>query len=173
MSLPTNRSPARGLDLAVVVRRHQAGLWRFLRALGCSPGEAEEVAQDAFVALLRGPFTEVGEGATATYLRTAAKRLLWKRRRRTRREALVELDAVETVFVADCGDGGDAFVEALRGCVGELDGRSRELVEQHYREGASRAELAARFALGEEGVKSWLRRVRAALRACVERKVQR
>lgn len=165
--------PARGLDVAALVRQHQVGLWRFLRALGCDALRAEEVAQDAFVTLLQRPFVEVDHGATAAYLRTVAKRLLWKTRRRDRRVRALPDDAIEAAFVVECPGGGDAAIDALRTCVGALEGRSRELIEGHYRDGMSRAGLAARFAMSEDGIKSWLRRVRAALRECVERKVQR
>lgn len=168
------RPEAPGLDVTALVRRHQTALWRFLRALGCDARLAEELAQDTFVAVLQRPFTPRDDAATAAYLRTTAKHLLFKARRRQDRRVLDDPDAIETAFVAECGgDGGDALVDALRGCVATLERRSQELLQHHYRDGASRAELARHFGLSEDGIKSWLRRVRAALRLCVERKVQR
>lgn len=170
---PAGRSTSGGLDVAVLVRRHQAGLWRFLRALGCDARVAEEVAQDTFVAVLQRPFVEVDERATAAYLRTVAKRLLWKARRGRPRHESVAPEALEAAFAAACPDGGGMALEALRGCVEGLDANARALVDAHYRDGESRASLGRRFAMSEDGIKSWLRRVRAALRECVERKVSR
>jgi RNA polymerase sigma-70 factor (ECF subfamily) len=173
MAIPA-RPEARSLDVAELVRRHEAGLWRFLRVLGCDARQAEELAQDAFVAVLERPFRQVDDRATAAYLRTVAKHLWLKDRRRTRRQTLADLDALERAFVEDCDDdGGDGLVEALRACVQALEGRSRDLVRASYQEGESRAALAARFGMREDGIKSWLRRVRAALRLCVEGKVRR
>jgi len=159
--------------VAALVRRHQAGLWRFVRALGCDDREAEEVVQDTFVAVLQRPFGEIDERATAAYLRTAAKHRLWKTRRRRQGMATVAIDAIEAAFVAECEDGGDLKVGALRACVDSLDERARELIDAHYRDNLSRAQLAGKFAMSEDGIKSWLRRVRAALRVCVERRVGR
>lgn len=172
MAQPAAPSPL-ALDVAALVSRHQAGLWRFLRALGAGALEAEELAQDTFVAVLERPFTVVDDRATAGYLRTVAKHLLLKRRRRAERDKLALDVDLERAFVAECeADGGSAYTDALRGCVASLAHRSRELLEQQYVHGASRRDLASRFAMSEDGVKTWLRRVRAALRECVERKVR-
>ncbi len=41
--------------LTAFVRRHQVGLWRFLRVCGCRGARAEEIAQDALlIALQKG-----------------------------------------------------------------------------------------------------------------------
>jgi RNA polymerase sigma-70 factor (ECF subfamily) len=168
------RSEASRLDVAGLVREHQAGLWRFLRALGCDARLAEEIAQDTFVAVLRRPFTARDARATAAYLRTTAKHLLLKAKRSGMHRPRLDLDAIEAAWVEDCGDdGGDAFVAALRACMERLEQRSQELLRGHYTDGDSRARLAARFGLSEDGIKSWLRRVRGALRLCVERRVER
>lgn len=176
---PEPLAATRAIDVADLVRRHQAGLWRFLRALGCDARSAEEVTQDTFVAVLQRPFAAIDDPSTAAYLRTVAKRLLWKTRRRDGRPAPMPpdvLEALESAFVAlggDHADGGDAAIDALRGCVAGLDARAKALVDAHYKDGVSRVELGRRFEMSEDGIKSWMRRVRAQLRACVERKVQR
>ncbi|HLU40713.1 MAG TPA: sigma factor [Planctomycetota bacterium] len=173
MALPARRE-APSLDVTALVRRHQAGLIRFLRVLGCDARQAEELAHDVFVEVLQRPFADEDPRATAAYLRTVARHRWWKVKRRDGRLTTASLDALEAAFVADCGeDGGDAFVEALRGCIEGLEARSRALVLACCQDGESRAALAARFAMSEDGIKSWLRRVRAALRLCVERKVER
>lgn len=165
--------PSGAFDVSRLVRQHQTGLWRFLRALGCDPAAAEEIAQDTFVTVLRRPFEVVDDRSAAAYLRTVAKRLLWKRRRRTGRPPTLAPEAIEAAFVAEGGDEADAIVETLRRCVARLDERDRALVDAHYRDGVSRAELARRFDMSEDGVKSWMRRVRGGLRACLERAVPR
>ncbi len=162
------------LDVTALVRAHQAGVWRYLRALGCSPNEAEELAQDTFVTVLQRPFQEVNAKATAGYLRTVARNLLLKRRRAAGRTLLFDGDALDAAMAqAEGSDGGETWLAALRACVAGLDPRDRDLLDRCYRDGASRQALAAAFALSEDGIKSWLRRTRAALRACVEGKVQR
>jgi RNA polymerase sigma-70 factor (ECF subfamily) len=173
MAMPDVRPRSATLDVAVLVERHQVALWRFLRALGSSALEAEELAQDTFVAVLERPFVEIDARATAAYLRTVAKHLLLKRRRAAGRNLVAGVADLETAFVAACEhDGGASYADALRACVASLPERSRELLERHYGAGTSRRDLAATYAMSEDGIKTWLRRVRASLRQCVERKVE-
>lgn len=178
MGSPASMRPG-PLDVTALVREHQAGVWRYLRALGCASREAEELTQDTFVSVLERPFREVNARATAGYLRTVARNLLLKARRKAGRALPLDPsgpdpDAIDAAMARAAGDdGGAAYVSALRECVDALDARERELLDRCYRDGASRAALAGAFALSEDGIKSWLRRTRAALRACVESKVQR
>src|SRR5690606_32267083 len=124
MALPARRE-APSLDVTALVRCHQAGLIRFLRVLGCDARQAEELAHDVFVEVLQRPFADEDPRATAAYLRTVARHRWWKVKRRDGRLTTASLDALEAAFVADCGeDGGDAFVEALRGCIEGLEARS-------------------------------------------------
>lgn len=151
------------------VERHQRGLWRALRAMGCPADVAEELAQDAFlIALDRG--VEVEPNAAST-LRGIARHL-WLRRHRddARREARIAA-AAEELWRADADrDGGDAWLEALQRCLAELPARSRRVLQRVYRDGAGRAELAAELGIGEHGVRSMLQRLRARLRDCVTRR---
>lgn len=166
--------PSADVDPARLVSAHQAGLWRYLRLLGCAGAEAEDLMQDTFVDVLRSPPEDRGPRALAGYLRRVARNLLLKRRRRQRLEPdLVEFDRLDAAYdrlLAD--DRGEARLEALRLCLDGVDSRSRELLRRHYRDGASRTELGAEFAMGDDGVKSWLRRLRARLRACIERRLR-
>ena len=52
----------------------------------------------------------------------------------------------------------------------QLTGRAREVVRWHYEERHSRRDIGARLGIGEDGVKSLLRRTRSALRDCVGRR---
>ena len=69
-------------------------------------------------------------------------------------------------------DDGDTWIESLRECVERLSGRGREAIDLNYREELSREEIAQRLAMTPDGVKTLLRRTRAVLRQCVERKVR-
>ena len=65
-SVTTLEMPRRA-DPASIVRAHQAGLWRYLRYLGCSAHEAEDLTQEVLLAVLRRPFEDHGEKATAAF----------------------------------------------------------------------------------------------------------
>ena len=52
----TDTVHASPLDVARLVREHQAGVWRYLRVLGCPATEAEDLTQETFLAVLTRPF---------------------------------------------------------------------------------------------------------------------
>src|SRR5262245_24968327 len=89
-------------DFAVLVLRHQKGVWRFLRALGADPEFAEELACDAFVfAWQKGIGARAGRDAAAWFVSTA--RFLWLRRVRARRRAESAIAvAVEALWQRCC-----------------------------------------------------------------------
>lgn len=163
-------------DVVRLVRTHQAEVWRYVRYLGATAELADDLVQDAFLQLLRAPFVERSAGETAAWLRTVVRNGYVKSLRRPPFET-VELDTIEATwrgFAGECyddaGDGGDASLRLLRGCLDTLDGRARQVVRWHYEERRSRQDIGERLGLGLDGVKSLLRRTRSILRACLERR---
>lgn len=163
----------RPLDAAALIRAHQAGVWRYLRYLGAEPALADDLTQETFLAVLRKPFTQLNPTATAAYLRLVARNLFLKTLRRARsRPEEVDLDAAEEVFAQHAGgDGGAAYLDALRQCLQALTGRVREVLERFYGHAASREQLAQTLGMSEDGIKSLMRRARQALRECIERRI--
>ncbi|MCK5943783.1 MAG: sigma-70 family RNA polymerase sigma factor, partial [Planctomycetes bacterium] len=153
-----------------LVRRHVRGVWRFLRVLGCAPDEADDLTQEAFLVALRKGTGDRGERQVAAFLRQTARHLFLRSRRLRGRRAERHAALVEEVFAAACGDdGGDARVEALRGCVEQLPERSRSLVRMFYGEERSREDVARALGMKETGVKTALQRLRRSLRECLQR----
>jgi RNA polymerase sigma-70 factor (ECF subfamily) len=171
-SSPTPNSPP--TDLASLVQRHQAGVWRYVRFLGALAAEADDLTQETFFALARAQFVERDEWQTAGYLRVVARNQLLALRRRQNREVnTVELEAADTVWAAAAGTDGNltSYLDALRSCLDELEGRPRQAVDLHYRDQASREAIASQLGMQPDGVKTLLRRTREILRECVERKI--
>jgi RNA polymerase sigma-70 factor (ECF subfamily) len=161
-------------DLASLVHQHQSGVWRYLRFLGADRTEADDLAQETFLAFARAEFVERDGRQTAGYLRTVARnQLLALRRKQNREISTVELEAADSVWAAAAGADGNlgGYLDALRECVGQLKDRARRVVDLHYRDGASREAIAAELDMKPAGVKTLLRRTRELLRECVERKV--
>lgn len=158
----------RGNELAASL--HTA-LRRYVRLLGAEPGTADDLVQEAFVIALRRPgFDADVPGAAFAFLRTTVRHL-WLRRHRGRLTER-ELADADAVWDRRCGDGGDAYVLALRTCVRRLPERSQRLLQAIHGAGASRTEAAALLGLGKHGVKSALQRLRALLRDCIERRLR-
>lgn len=178
---PSEAPPAASVpDLEELVRRHEPGLRSFLLFLGCPRASLDDLLQDVFVAVLRSPFEERSDTSTGAYLRTVARHLLLKARRRDGRvrpleDPLLDGARAEQVWSEefDRDDEGAGYLEALRRCLEQLRGRARAALRLRYEEGLGRSAIAERLELGESGVKSVLVRARRRLRTCVEEKLAR
>ena len=172
---PQPHLPPPKSDLATLVHEHQAGVWRYLRYLGAEPTEADDLTQETFLAFARAEFVERDPRQTTGYLRTVARNQLLALRRRQHHEvSTVELEAADSVWAASAGPDGSLnnYLGALRECIEQLDGRPREAIDLHYRDGAGRDAIAVALDMKPDGVKSLLRRTRDLLRECVERKIK-
>ena len=158
------------LEIEQLVHAHQKGVWRYLRFLGASPVEAEDLTQEVFLEIWRKPFTQINDSATASYIRTVAKnRFLMLIRSSGRRPALIDIENAEHLFAEFAHeDDGDEHITALRKCLERLRGKAKRAVQLFYADGHSRASTAKVMGLKEDGVKTILRRSRESLRKCVE-----
>lgn len=163
---PIDRRPP-----AVAAEQERLVVWRYLRALGASTDEADELCQETFVVALAAGRRPENEAA-GPFLRGVARNLWlrsrrWWRRRREREIAA----AVDELWLATAEhDGGDELVAALRGCLDALQARSRQALELHYHDGVAWPEVGARLGLAPNGVKTLAQRARGALRTCIERR---
>ncbi len=157
---------------AELVRRFQADIWRYLRFLGCAESEADDLTQETFLAVIRKPFEYRGDAEAAGYLRKVARNQLLMTARRSRRGPTVqELETAESVWSRSVGESTDDFLDALDECLEQLDGRPKQVVMMHYREGESRKSIASSLGMTADGVKTLLRRTRDVLRRCVKRRL--
>ncbi len=169
--VPERLDEARFLGL---VKSHQAGLWRYLRYLGCGADEADDYVQETFLRVWRRPFIDAGPAAATSYLRTVARNLFFDAARRAKvRPAIVDLEAADEAFAGyERDDGGEGYRAALRACLGRLADRARRALALFYGEERPREAVGAALGMTADGVKTLLRRAREALRECIERKVR-
>lgn len=172
-TVPTSISP---LEIApptgaADVAHHRTAVWRYLRALGASPGEADDLVQETLLVACRSPL-ERDPGLARAFLRGVARNLWlrsrrWWRRRREREVA----QAVDELWVATAdGDAGAELVARLRECLGGLQARARHALELHYRDGLPWQLVASHVGLKVNGTKTLVQRARQALRSCIERR---
>lgn len=163
-----------GLDLAALMREHQAGVWRYLRALGAEPNLADDITQETFLAVYRKPFEQRSRGQTIAYLRIVAKNLFLKSRRKAGREvAVAELEHVEAEWTDLVGkEDGAELVTALKECLGQLDEKPKQALDLQYKEGKQRIEIADAMGMTDDGIKTLLRRTKARLKKCMELRVK-
>lgn len=160
--------------IAALVHQHQAGLRSYLRWLGAAGDVAEDLVQDTFVTALTQPPVERNAPATAAWLRTVARHLLLRELRAAgRRGRAVELDEAAAAWERHLGgaDDGDAFRAALRACLGGLTPRQGEAMRLRYCDDLPVATVGERMGISAGGAETLLRRLRAVLRACIERRL--
>jgi RNA polymerase sigma-70 factor (ECF subfamily) len=165
---------ATGFDPVRLINQYQAGVWRYLRAIGCSPSQADDLTQETFLAVLQRPFQDVNPSATAGYLRKVALNALISQKRRAGKVTAVEdveqLDRTWTAWAGD--DNGEAVLEALKDCMQHLGERARLALEMRFRERNSRAEIAEALEISEHGAKNLMQRAKQQLRTCIETKLK-
>lgn len=163
-----------GFDPARLIELHQAGVWRYLRALGCEPALADDLTQETFLAVLQTTFQDITPPATAAYLRRTAYHCFIDYQRRARRISLTdeveELDRTWARWAAD--DAGDSLLTALRECLKSLGDRARLALELRFRDQQSRAHIAATLQMTEHGAKNLMQRAKQKLRSCIEGKLE-
>jgi len=145
---------------------------RYLRCLRCPRDLVDDLVQETLLTALRHwPEHE----PPLAWLLTTARNLWFQHCRARRRTAvLAELTALHERAVRELSaDGGDWRLQALADCVLGLPPRARLALSLRYREGLPPHAIAVQLGLSEAGTKTLLRRTKAALARCVERRRER
>src|SRR5262245_50122988 len=171
---PAPRQPAVGFDPVRLIQTYQAGVWRYLRAMGCEASLADDLTQETFLAILQRPFNDVSPAATNAYLRKPALNLLISHERRAGRVRSLEdvelFDQEWTRWMGD--DDSEVVLNHLRDCFGRLTERARLALEMRFRGEHSRLEIAAALEITEHGAKNLMQRAKHQLRECIETKLK-
>lgn len=165
--------PRQGREIAQVIRDHQAGIWRYLRVLGCEPATADDLTQETFLAVLQRPFVDLGPAAASAYLRKVARNLFLAAQRKTSRVLTdAELSEIEAAWDRWAGrDDGAELLAALQVCLQALTTKARRALDLRFGQDESRAKIAAELSMSEDGAKNLLQRSKVSLRECIERKL--
>lgn len=166
------RTPG-GVDPVLLIQQHQAGLWRYLRSLGCEAALAEDLVQETFLVLLEKPFNDQGSAATTNYLRKIAlHRFISWQRRAGKVVALANLEEISSAWQRLASDDqGEAMLAALRDCLALLTPRARQALEMRFQHDQTREAIATMLEITEHGAKNLMQRAKQQLRTCVEQKI--
>ncbi len=171
-------SPGRSVELgpAELIARHQHGVWRYLRMLGCDPSTADDLTQETFLRVLRrDSFVQHNEAATSSYLRRTAYNLLVSMHRKQGRvQTVVESAVLDEVWDRWAGKDltGDFAVEALRNCFSTLTERAQTALNMRFASQASRMEIGKALQITDHGARNLMQRAKQQLRQCVEEKLR-
>ena len=167
------RSPQfdlREVDPESFVREHQAGVWRYLRLLGASGADAEDLLQETLLAFLR---KSSNSGDPQPLLRTIA-RGLWIDRQRwlARRRAVEWAEQLDAALVGAPSDPHlEGWLDALAACREQLGERAQRALTLAYCEGLGRKEVASELGVAPNTARNLLAQARQVLRTCIEAKM--
>ena len=157
-------------DLDAAARSHQRLLWTYLRMLGCASDEADDLVQETLLVLVRKD--AMPEPLRPFLLRTAKNLFLGARRRRNREPISNEwVDRVDAAWEHQAQREGDTWLDALAECRAQLNDRQRHALRLYYGNRLDLTAAAHHLAMRPAGLKTMLQRIRARLRACVQRRL--
>ena len=173
----TEARSARDELFADLVKEHQVSMRVFVRSLGVESVWVDDLAQDAFVVAYREMDSYDPDRDFGKWLRGIARNLVRNelrkqgRHRRILHESLsqhlLDLAEIEKDREVDVTQ-----LSALRDCVEQLPGKSRELVRSRYNEGWDATVLADKFEMKAATVRQTLLRIRRQLFQCVNQRVK-
>ena len=134
------------------------------------PGEADDVAQDAFLRVWRQAASwRSGEARFDTWLHRVVLNLCTDRLRR-RREATVDVlpEQVDPALPADHGLLRDETARTVQDAIARLPVRQKEALVLHAYQDLSNIEIAGIMGISVEALESLLSRARRALRGMLE-----
>ncbi len=140
-------------------RRYREPIYRFFRRRLSDVARAEELAQETFLAVLRGAARYEPRALFRTYLYGIALNLLAAERRKKAHEGPQQEEAAEPAVIADPETG-----LWVRRAVAQLDAGQREVLLLREYEQLSYTEIAALLQVPVNTVRSRLFRARLALK---------
>ena len=159
--------------IADLVQQHQAYVRALAVRLAPSAAEGDDVAQDAFLLLMRKraefDLTREVRPLLAAIVRNLAKQA-WDRAIRDNRQRRDDLaDYLDTVAEDARQSHADWNRAALEDCLTKLTTRERDLLNLRYTLDCPSEEIARRLASSADAVRMALVRLRSRLKECIER----
>jgi RNA polymerase sigma-70 factor (ECF subfamily) len=161
---------------AAIVELYQQTVYGFLRARLIESADAEDLCQEVFLRCYLGREKLGRATSVGAWLIGIARNLLREHVRRIQRrrevawtELCLELDSLASDHHDVYGD----VLGHLPGCLESLGQSAREAIDLRYRSQLKMAAIAERLKRSEGAVKLLVHRARAALKHCLDRRLQR
>jgi RNA polymerase sigma-70 factor, ECF subfamily len=166
-STPSSADAEVARRIAALLTQHHSLVWRSLRRLGVSEGDADDASQQVFVVAYRR-LTDIAPGSERSFLLQTALRVAaeFRRSRKRRREE----DGQDLRSVADPAASPEDLVDRQRACamldrvLAAMPMDLRAVFVLFEIEGLTMAEISSAIAIPAGTVASRLRRARAVFR---------
>ena len=164
-------------DFVVLMSRHQRQIWWFISTLLPMGNDADDVLQETSLVLWR-KWEQFDPDRDFVSWSFGIARLQVLKHVRENRSSRLYLNEVVLGEIATAAERHaldlartETRLDALRGCVRELDESHRDVIEARYLDSCSTKEIARRKGMPLATVYTLLRRARAKLTECVDRKL--
>ncbi|HLJ94753.1 MAG TPA: sigma-70 family RNA polymerase sigma factor [Gemmataceae bacterium] len=159
-----------------LLMQHRTALYGYIFACVRNHDDAEDIFQNVCVAVTESIGRLANEAGFLPWAREIARRRILAQRRSTRREQPLDPDLVcrlaEAADRVERVQPASRHRAALTACLESLPAESRRLILMRYESSTARAEeLAACFGRSVQGIYAWIKRIKLALRECVERRL--
>lgn len=167
-------SPA---DLARLLMKHRTALYGYVFACVRNHADAEDILQLATIAVMEAGGQLRDEAGFLPWAREIARRRVLAHRRTHRKEQVLDPALVQALSEAaervEEKEPADPHQLALRICLDHLPPESRKLIIARYDPKQGDADrLAEKFGHSVQSVYARVKRIKAALRNCVEKRLQ-
>jgi RNA polymerase sigma-70 factor (ECF subfamily) len=159
-----------------LLMQHRTALYGYIFACVRNHDDAEDIFQNVSVAVTEAIGQLRHEAGFLPWAREIARRRILAHRRNARREQPYDPELVRRLAEAadrvEQARPASAHRSALMACLEGLPPQSRRLIEMRYDGSATDvSELAAKFGRSVQGIYAQLKRIKTALRECVERRL--
>jgi RNA polymerase sigma-70 factor len=164
-------------QVAQLLMQHRIALYGYIFACVRNHADAEDILQNVCLAVSESIAQLTSEDGFLPWAREIARRRVLAYRRTARREAVLDPDLVRQLAeaadrVEELEPASEQWI-ALTACLEALPPKSRRLIATRYSDNEGRAEhLAARFGRSVQGIYAQIKRIKAALRDCVQRRLE-
>lgn len=163
-------------QVARLLMYHRTALYGYIFACVRNHADAEDILQNVSVAVTESIHQLNEERGFLPWAREIARRRVLAYRRTRARELPIDPEVLTRLAEAadrverECDS--SAHRSALMSCLESLPESSRQLIAQRYDGTTSdMTQLAARFGRSVQGIYARVKRIKAALRECVERRL--
>ena len=170
--------PIRQSQLASLLMQHRTSLYAYIFACVRHHADAEDILQSVSIAAMESYRQLQTEEGFLPWAREIARRRVLAHHRLAHRQQAFDPELVQALSeaaerVEEAAPASDHHV-ALMACLEALPAESRRLISARYRDrGGDADKLAERFGHSVQSIYARIKRIKIALRNCVEKRLER
>lgn len=163
-------------QVARLLMQHRTSLYGYILACVRNHADAEDILQNVSVAVTESIGQLRDEAGFLPWAREIARRRILAHRRHARREQPLDPEVLRCLAEAagrvEEEEPASDHQAALLACLESLPAESRRLIAMRYDGSVADArELAGRFGRSVQGIYALIKRIKAVLRECVQRRL--